>query len=241
MDIEDEEEIENQANQNHSGLLYQLLSLVCIGRGQKIITPLATIFGLGGAIAFFSVNGTSYQLDLLQQYSVLCTVMSPAAFVSASMPLDSDSISFAAVRSLQLTAGERRDFNIASDLLATGISSLLLLLGGSPIDTNIVFYATFGGFAGTFLGMYFIVSYIGAEVVETVFASAITGLTISIALGRVVTRTTTVPMVRNVTRTIVVDILMFGFWGGIISSFSGTGKKRDFDDSLSHNGYFLSI
>lgn len=164
------------------------------------------------------------KFDILQENLAVMITMVFGSFIAGSSPEGSASIAYPIFTLyLGILPDVARNFAFAIQSIGMTAASIYILNKKIPLDWNYIIYVTIGGLLGLMLGTFYIVPYVLPIYAKLIFVSLWLAFGIILFLENKKGQRLIFEKIIDFKNMDIINLLVFGFIGGGISSLFGTG------------------
>lgn len=164
------------------------------------------------------------KFGILQENVIVMITMVFGSFVAGSSPEGSASVAYPIFTLyLGIIPDVARNFAFAIQSIGMTAASIFILNKKIPLDWNYIIYVTLGGLGGLLLGSYYLIPLVPPIYAKLIFVSLWLSFGIILYLENQKEHRTIYEKILNFKNSDAINLLIFGFIGGGISSLFGTG------------------
>lgn len=161
---------------------------------------------------------------ILQDNLAVMITMVFGSFIAGSSPEGSASVAYPIFTLyLGIIPDVARNFAFAIQSIGMTAASIYILNKKIPLDWNYIIYVTLGGLFGLVLGTYYLVPFVLPVYAKLIFVSLWLAFGIVLFLENRKSQRVIFEKIINFRNMDIINLLVFGFIGGGISSLFGTG------------------
>jgi len=164
------------------------------------------------------------KFDILQENLAVMITMVFGAFIAGSSPEGSASVAYPIFTLyLGILPDVARNFAFAIQSIGMTAASIYIINKKIPLDWNYIIYVTLGGLLGLVLGSFYLVPYVLPVYAKLIFVSLWLAFGIILFLENRKDKRVIFEKIVDFRNMDIINLLVFGFIGGGISSLFGTG------------------
>jgi uncharacterized membrane protein YfcA len=164
------------------------------------------------------------KFGILQENVIVMITMVFGSFVAGSSPEGSASLAYPIFTLyLGIIPDVARNFAFAIQSIGMTAASIFILNKKIPLDWNYIIYVTIGGLGGLLLGSYYLIPLVPPIYAKLIFVSLWLSFGIILYLENQKENRIIYEKIINLKNSDAINLLIFGFIGGGISSLFGTG------------------